>query len=232
MGVFASAFMGEFFGHLIDDWCGSSIKEKLQTYDVAAPLTDALDRLERVARAVCHIVNVAPKSLGATPKPAELQYITAYAGRDTMERQWKIWLTSRNQWWANECTNVLKVSGSSILLEPKVQELKAKLESEAGATENAEVISEVVDLYKQVMAGTREIVHKPLGETLLDQLTEKAQAFVKNEGAGVISTPLVDSILTGLQVFSAKPGVLSLAQKVREVATTKGETLLRKTSDS
>ena len=217
MGAFVSGFLGSFFSNLLEDW-DSHLFSKLQSLDVAAPLVEMLERLQRVARAVCLLVNVNPQAV-SLPKPADLQYIANYTGRESLERQWKTWLTtdSANKWWADESMSVLKVSGQSLILEPKVKELKSILEKGGLA---AHEYGDIVQLYKVVAKGTREIVHKPLGEALLDQLKETANAIldVKTQG---INTVGVDGVLSGLTVFSAQPGILSLAQKVREAATAK-----------
>ena len=197
---------------------GQALKKKLMDVAAAVPFVEALDSLERVARAVCHIVNVNPDPKLSQPKAADVQFFMAYAGRAALERQWKSWFSATNEWWTQEVQSILKVSGRSILLQPKVEQLQDLLEK--GELSRGD-LSSAIDLYVEVSAGTREIVHKPMGEDLLGMVTAKVKHLLEAGDGVEISTPLVDMLLRGLQVFAAQPGVLSLSQQLRLMATSK-----------
>ena len=222
MGDFACEFVGQLFAHVLDDLggpVGQSLQEKLKSYVVATPLVEGLDRLARLGRAVCHIVNVNPDPTRSQPKPDDVQYFLSYGGREALERQWKVWLTNSHDWWTQEVQSIAKVSGKSLLLQPQVQELTDMLQVKEEEWEQHKLLR-AIDLYKQIAEGTRDIVHKPLGQQLLEVLTKRADNMLETTG-GQLSTPIVDTVLAGLALFSATAGVMTLSQRVREMATEK-----------
>ena len=213
LGERACELLGSLFQKILEDLngpLGQALNKKLTDVAAAAPLLEALSSLQRVARAVCHIVNVNPDPKLSQPKAADVQFFTAYAGRAPLERQWKNWFSNTNDWWTHEVQSILKVSGRSILLQPKVEQLEELLEKEDLSTGD---MSSAIDLYVEVSAGTREIVHKPMGEDLLDKVKATVQHLLESPDGVKISTPLVDMLLRGLQVFAAQPGVLTLSQQ-------------------
>ena len=215
LGSFTCRFLGQLFANVLEDLCGitcSTVKQKLHSLGtMATPLTEALPRLERVARAVCHVVNVTPDNPDCQPKAADVQFLMGYAGREPLERQWRIWLTGTSDWWTQEMQNINKISGKSILLQPKVEQLQALLNDASEKGWSTEEMRHAGELY----AGGHllEILQEAAGKLL-----EPAQG---TKPKSKLSTPLVDAVLSGLHLFAAQPGVLSMMQQIREMATAK-----------
>ena len=149
LGEKAAEHIGHLFAQILEDVCGPvglSLLEKLSTVSAASPLVEALERLKRVARAVCHVTNILPDKTICVVKSADVQYVSAYGGRQPLERQWKTWLGAG--WWAEEVTTILKTSGSSVLLEPRVAELEGLLDDDAPLSQQH--LQQAIDLYAQV----------------------------------------------------------------------------------
>ena len=117
---------------------------------VLQPIVDAMQRLNAVARCICHLFCAElPAHVDATVD-ADVHKLSKYEGKLLMERCMKRLLMEEGSWWQTEIADMLKKGAGTALAAVKIQHLQDVLQLEAWSHTNVMSATQLLNDVKGV----------------------------------------------------------------------------------
>ncbi|CAE7674138.1 unnamed protein product, partial [Symbiodinium sp. CCMP2456] len=187
--------------------------QEMEACPMLSAVPEGAKRFNDICRCLAHLLNT--PVAGEPTNHTDVYRLTKYEGSELCERTIRDQLLRANSSWRSLVDEIVRTAGKATLLAAPRRELEALLSQD---TLSADDVEKAISLFQTLKASLRAMELETISAGLLRQLDATAALLLDGQHASKGSA-LVDHLLVGLNMFTAKPGVLSKIQELQDHMT-------------
>ena len=205
------AAVAELCAAVLEVMCGDEQETVLRDMEALEDMKcvhEAFVRIKKCFMCLAHLLSVP----GFSTAHDDVKYLSCYEGQEFPERSLKAVLLRPGSSWQELVTQVIKVSGQAVLVEPErlaVDELVQKQENLSEVE-----LDRLMVAYERLQGGLRPLELKKYAAQTCDRLLEQTEQIL--QGRVAAGSVVVDLLLRGMNLFASTPGVLSQIEKLEK----------------